>query len=346
MMLAKELQDRGHTVRFLGHASQVGAFAAAGLPFRPYPTAGAFKVESSPLRLLHMVKGLFQLVAGSAMARDVAAELAARSADVVVVDCALFGVMEGLRRSGRDYVVLEHTFDSFLHTALQPLDVILRLRGIRALELLDSGHPTIAATLPEFDPRQASAVHIGPVVRAVQARPESPTVLISLSTAAFPGLAHLWQRTLDAVGSLPVRGIATLGPAMDPARLRVPANVEVCPWLPHEDVMPNVSVVVGHGGHGTTMAALAHGVPVLVLPLSTMSDQPWVGRTVERAGVGMALSRRSSSERIRAAVERLMGEGPHRGAAERIGERIRALDGRTKGADLLEAVASGGWASK
>jgi len=31
--------------------------------------------------------------------------------------------------------------------------------------------------------------------------------------------------------------------------------------------MPEVSLVVGHGGHGTTMQALAHDLPVLLMPM-------------------------------------------------------------------------------
>jgi UDP:flavonoid glycosyltransferase YjiC (YdhE family) len=97
--------------------------------------------------------------------------------------------------------------------------------------------------------------------------------------------------------------------------------------------------VVSHGGHGTAVAALAHGVPLLVLPLDRATDQPWIGAAVQRAGVGRRLSRSARPARIRAAVEELLADGPHRGAAARMGERARALDGRTRGADVLEMVA-------
>src|SRR5690625_6373528 len=50
------------------------------------------------------------------------------------------------------------------------------------------------------------------------------------------------------------------------------------------------------------MAALAHGVPLLILPVEPTSDQPFVGRAVARSGAGLTLSRRSSTAAIRAAL--------------------------------------------
>lgn len=63
--------------------------------------------------------------------------------------------------------------------------------------------------------------------------------------------------------------------------------------LDHQEIMPAGSMVVGHGGHGTTMTALAHDLPLLILPLDSGSDQPFVGRVVEVAGTGRTMSKRS-----------------------------------------------------
>ncbi len=183
-------------------------------------------------------------------------------------------------------------------------------------------------------------MHTGAVVTGVPAAPSRPTVLISLSTFAFKGLEATWQRVLDAVAPLDVRVIATTGPSVDPARLRVPANVELHSWLPHQDVMPEVSVVVGHGGHATTMVALAHDLPLLVIPMDPMTDQPYIGQAIQGAGAGRTMGRRSSPDKIRAAIEELLGDGPHRVAAARLGAAVRALPGATTGADLVEDVVS------
>jgi UDP:flavonoid glycosyltransferase YjiC (YdhE family) len=167
-------------------------------------------------------------------------------------------------------------------------------------------------------------------------------VLLSLSTFAFRGLEATWQRLLDAVAPLPVRVVATTGPAVDVTKLRVPANVELHTWLPHTEVMPEVSLVVGHGGHATTMTALAHDLPLLVIPMDAKTDQPYIGKAIQRAGAGRTMRRRSSPEKLRAAIEELLGDGPHRMAAARLGAVVRGLPGATTGADLIEDVVSRG----
>ena len=72
----------------------------------------------------------------------------------------------------------------------------------------------------------------------------------------------MWQRVLDAVDGLDVPVEATLGPAVSADEVRVPGGVRVHEWMPHHELFPTASLVVSHGGHGTTLASLAHGVPV------------------------------------------------------------------------------------
>jgi len=335
--IAQELRRRGHAVRFLGHQTQAERFAQDGLAFAPYRTARPFtsRRPSSTSTLL----GVF---GDRPMGRDVLAELATRPADLVVVDCLLFGVMDALRRAGRSYVVLEHTFDGHLRRAAKgPLGMVLRLRGFAALALIDAGTPVLAATLAELDHGHGAVEHTGPVLDLPEHRDHAaaaPAVLVSLSTFAFRSLAPTWQRVLDAIGDVPVRVVATTGPAVDPATLRVPTNVELHRWLPHREVLPQVSLVVGHGGHATTMVALAHDLPLVVIPVDSKTDQPFVGRAVEAAGAGRALSRRASAARIRAAVEELLADGPHRDAAARLGAAIRAMPGAVNAAERIEDV--------
>jgi UDP:flavonoid glycosyltransferase YjiC (YdhE family) len=339
--IARELVARGHAVRFLGHQTQAERFTQEGLPFAPFRTARPFssRTPSSPLTLV-------AVFGDAAMGRAVLAELEARPADVVVVDCLLFGVMKALREAGRPYVVLEHSFDGYFRRAARgPLGLLLRLRGCRALDLIDAGTTVLATTLAELDRGHGAVEHTGPVVALPEhhdpASAHEPGVLVSLSTFAFSNLLPTWQRALDAVDGLPVRVVATTGPAVDPAALRVPDNVELHRWLPHAEVLPQVSLVVGHGGHATTMVALAHDLPLLVLPVDGKSDQPFVGQVVEAAGAGRALGRRAPAARIRTAIEELLADGPHREAAARLGAAVRSTPGATRGADAVETLCAG-----
>lgn len=338
LALAARLQARGHAVRVMGHAQQTSAVVAAGLPFVPYAEARAFTstAANSPARLL-------SLFGDKAMGRDVAAELRDRPADLVVVDCMLFGAMDAVRRHGTPYVVLEHLFDSYLRGPLvrSPMGWGLRAKGLPPIELLDAAQRCLVATLPELDAGpgpSTNRVHTGPFVSAPRARAAEPTVLVSLSTYRYPGMSAVWQRALDAVADVPVRVVATTGPAVDAGELRAPDNVEVREWAPHAEVMPNASVVVGHGGHSTTMLALAHGLPLMVLPLFRLGDQPLVGRSVQAAGAGLSLPKKSSPQQLRAALERLLVDPAFGAAAGVLAERIGELDGLTAAAEQVEEL--------
>ncbi|MBA2438404.1 MAG: glycosyltransferase family 1 protein, partial [Acidimicrobiia bacterium] len=86
-----------------------------------------------------------------------------------------------------------------------------------------------------------------------------PLVLVSLSST-FQDQGGTITAAIDALGAMAVRGLVTLGPALDPAAFSVPANVVVRPFVPHAAVLGEARAVVTHGGHGTVMKALAQGV--------------------------------------------------------------------------------------
>lgn len=334
--IARELLRAGHGVRVLGHAVQAEQFARDGIPFAPYPRAGGFEVGTSPGRLMALMRD-------RDAARDVDDELDARPVDLVVGDLLLTSTLAALLRRGQRYALLESTADTLLRTRMRPLGGLLGLFGLPVRRVIDGADAVVVASVAELDPRAgADAVHVGAMVPARAARAAEPTVLLSLSTFPFPHLVDTWCRLLAAVDGLPVRVIGTTGPALDPSTLDAPANVELRGWADHSEVMPGVSAAVTHGGHGTTIAALAHGIPVLVLPLDATSDQPGIGRIVARAGVGIALSRRATPVRMRAAIERLLHDDDLRRRAADLGERIRAYGGPAAGADALVRVAERG----
>lgn len=99
---------------------------------------------------------------------------------------------------------------------------------------------------------------------ALPAPASRPLVYLTLGTAfGTPGLltaAIAGLSTLDAhvvVASGRVRP-DELGP--------LPANVTVSAWMPQAALLASVSLVVHHGGSGTMLGALAHGLPQVVLP--------------------------------------------------------------------------------
>ena len=341
MAIGEELRRRGHGVRFLGHAGQRPALEAAGFEVEPTvesrPFAASDGVSPIPMARMFGDRGL---------GRDALAALARHPADLVVADCLLLGAMEELRRHRAPYAVLEHLFDAYYRGPFLrgPMGVLLRLQGLRLAASLDAARTTLVAALPSLDPAGArpGAVTIGPVVGGVPRTPGDPAVLVSLSTFGYDGMTGRLQRLLDATAGLDARVVVTTGPHVDRSRLRTADNHEVHAYLPHDEVMPQVSLVVGHGGHGTTMRALAHDLPVVVMPMHAFVDQAMVGRSIERAGAGRLVPRRHGVDALAAVIAEMLPEGPHHRVAAQLGAEIRALPGAVLGADALEAAVRDG----
>src|SRR4029453_5273907 len=70
---------------------------------------------------------------------------------------------------------------------------------------------------------------------------------------------------------LPVQAIVTLGPSLAASQFTPPPNVTLETFIPHAAVLPYVGAMVMQCGLGTVMKVLAHGVPLVCLPL--VSDQ-------------------------------------------------------------------------
>ena len=79
----------------------------------------------------------------------------------------------------------------------------------------------------------------------------------------FPGL---YRDAIEALADFPV--LLTIGDRRDPAEFGpLPRRVRVERWVAQDEVMPRAAAVVGHGGSGSTLTALAAGVPLALVPL-------------------------------------------------------------------------------
>ena len=348
--IADALTARGHTVRFVGHPGQRPALEAAGVEaagveVAPSRHARAFSAldTNSPLALVSMF-------GDRGLGRDAVDALADRDADVVVVDCLLFGVMDELTRAGRPYVVLEHLYDAYLTGGWMkgPMGWGMRLKRLRPTRALESARLRLVTSVPSLDPAsgRSGLTYVGPVspVACAVALPTDadPIVLVSLSTYRFSRMTQCLQAILDACAELDVHVVATTGPVVDPGDLDVPANAEVQRFVPHVDLMPQASLVIGHGGHGTTMQALAHDLPLVLMPMHPMLDQPLVARSVEAAGAGRVVRKKATADELRPVIAELLGDGPHRAAAARLGAEIRALPGASGAAARIEELVANG----
>ena len=164
---------------------------------------------------------------------------------------------------------------------------------------------------------------------------DDPLVLVAMSST-FQNHVECMQRITDALGSLPVRGVVTTGPAVEPSAIRAPANVTVVASAPHHLVMREASLVVTHGGHGTVIKTLAAGRPLVILHHGR--DQADNAVRVTERGAGVAISRRSSSRKISTAIARVLSDDRYRQAAARLGEQVAADAAGSALIDELESA--------
>jgi UDP:flavonoid glycosyltransferase YjiC (YdhE family) len=337
--LAHELVRRGHDVRILGHASQEEAITGQGLRWVPPRHALAFDSvrDYTPLTML-------RVFADTGLGRDLLDAVAAEPADLVVVDSLMFGALHTVRRAGLRYAVLEHMYWSAYRSGMLggPMGVNLRLRRLAPARALEDAALRLLMTLPLLDPAAAPNLRqVGPLATWSPRTEGEPTVVVGLSTFGYGGMAGVLQRLVDATEGVDARVLVSTGPVVAPEAIRARPGVEVHRWLPHAVTLPSASVLVTHGGHGSTMAGLAHDVPLLVVPLDGKSDHRRMGRSIEAAGAGLVVGRRAPVTEVRAALTALLTDGSYRAAAARLGAAIRATDAVGDGATALEEVSSG-----
>ena len=163
-----------------------------------------------------------------------------------------------------------------------------------------------------------------------------PIVLVAFSST-FQDQGVVLRRVVDALATLPVRAIVTLGEMLADEEVQSKGAVVVVRSARHRDILPHAALVVTHCGHGTTLKALAAGVPMVCMPMGR--DQNDTAARVVHAGAGVRLQPSASVREIRAATARVLEDERYRLAARRMGEKIEA---EQESVDLLgpiEAVA-------
>ena len=174
-----------------------------------------------------------------------------------------------------------------------------------------------------------------------------PLVYVSFGsvTASVPTAAPIYATALEAVAGLDARVLLTTGDAIEEGSLTAPGpHVRVERWVAQADVLPHARAVVCHGGSGTTMGALAAGVPLVVTPL--FADQPQNARRVAAVGAGLAVGPRDEGAMrsaidaadLRDAIAAVVEDDAYARAAAGIAADIRALPPADEALALLAAV--------
>jgi UDP:flavonoid glycosyltransferase YjiC (YdhE family) len=177
---------------------------------------------------------------------------------------------------------------------------------------------------------------------------DRPLVYVTFGSVAgsVPWAAPIYEVAMEAVAHLPARVLLTTGYGLEDGRMVAPGpHVHIARWVPQADVLASASVVVCHGGSGTTLGALAAGVPLVIAPL--FADQPENARRVADLGAGVAVGPRDQeaptsavdpADLRRAITDVLADPGPAE-VARRLAREIDALPPTDEAVAVITAAA-------
>ena len=364
--VADAVRAAGHDVAFFGRRSAAAALDANGFTLfadtDDRALAAGDDAPITPLLELDMereyrdLRGFADRIARARMARVVALTDEWRP-DLLVCDEADYGCMVGAERLRLPHAtVLTNASGSFLRAVdvAEPLDVIRAEHGLPPDPgLVDAragpGRLPVPAELPGPGvpaPGERDLDPPGPGPHAARIRSRlvvppagpSPRCTSRSGTIFNQESGDLFDRVLAGLRELPATVIVTVGRSLDPERFGPqPDNVHVERYVPQSLLLPHCDLVVNHGGSGSVIGALAHGLPLVVLPMG--ADQLPNAQRCEQLGVGVVLDAvRATPRSVRDTTSALLRDAHAREAAERIRDEIASLPGPEAAVPMLEQL--------
>jgi UDP:flavonoid glycosyltransferase YjiC (YdhE family) len=361
--IALAAKDAGHDLAFASQAAMLPQVEAAG--FTAFATGGATVgaiPERLPLLRLDLEREAYALREG--YARQIARERAgavralceAWQPDLLVCDELDFGSMVAAEHLGLPYAtVLVIASGAFVRHELiaEPLHELRAAYGLPPdpeLKML-SRYLLVSPFPPSYRdpafPLPATAHTIRSLARTRASSelppwpvhlPDAPTVYFSLGTVFNLESGDLFHRVLAGLRDMPVNVIATVGHEIDPAEFGPQsAHMHIARYIPQSSILPQCDLMISHGGSGSVIGALAHGVPMVLLPLG--ADQPMNAERCTALGVAQVLDAVDATpQMLRQAVATVLADPGYRQAAERLRDEIAALPGPESAVPLLERL--------
>lgn len=360
--LARTLVERGHDVRLLGHRSIDRRVGAHGWRFRPFERTPDFNSSEAFDLEAEMQSLSASLWFNGTVGLEVRDELEREPADALIVDCMLGAGLSAGQAAGVPTAALFHTpFSGFrggpMVEMMAPAVPLLNegradlgLDPVQGMaDVHDACDLCVVAMPREFDvdlPVPANVHFAGPMLDGPRLLENAdhlevgdagqPMVMVSFSTSYQDQVPAL-QRVVDALADLPVRVVVTAGPSVPVGALRPGANTTLTRFVPHDRLLSHASLVVCHGGLGTVMAALNHGVPLLCMPMGR--DQFFNAMRVEALGAGVMMGPGAAEESIADAVSALLGHGSTaRDGAKRMAAVIGSYGGAAGAAEKIQRM--------
>jgi UDP:flavonoid glycosyltransferase YjiC (YdhE family) len=163
-------------------------------------------------------------------------------------------------------------------------------------------------------------------------------VLVTQGTVANWNLGQLIGPTLRGLSEeRDLLVLATTGgkPA-EAIPVDVPANARIASFLPYEQVLPRIDLLITNGGYGTVNMALAQGVPIVCAGLT--EDKEEVSANLQWSGGGIDLrTNEPAPEAIRTAARKVLDSSVYRDRAKELAQEFASHDTEAQLLALLQA---------
>jgi UDP:flavonoid glycosyltransferase YjiC (YdhE family)/DNA-binding NarL/FixJ family response regulator len=364
--LARAAERAGHLVAFGGQPGMLSVIEQAG--FSRFDTGGHTLLatsERTPLLELDMereIRAVREGFAGRTARERAGAVLQLCEAwrpDVLVCDEMDFGALVAAECAGVPYAtVVCIGSGSFVWRELvtEPLNELRAAHGLpRDPELAMLHRYLVLAPFPPSfrdpaNPLPPTGHTIRPVladVRAGDGEPAwleeltaRPLVYFTLGTIFNLESGDLFERVLAGLSGLAGSVIVTVGRELDPRALGPqPANVRVERYVPQSVLLPHCELVVSHGGSGSVVGALAHGLPMVLLPIG--ADQPLNAARCQELDVARVLNPlQVTAADVSEAASNVLSDQRYQRNAQRLKREIDASPGPERALYLLERLAA------
>ena len=160
-----------------------------------------------------------------------------------------------------------------------------------------------------------------------------PLVYLSLGSLGS-GDVGLMRKLIDELADAPYRVIVSMGPQH--AELELAPNMAGAEFLPQVSLLPEVDLVVTHGGNNTVTEALHFGKPMVVLPL--FWDQYDNAQRIDETGFGKRLDTYAhDGGDLTGAIDELLADAGLADRLERVSEHLAGVRGTERAAELIAA---------
>lgn len=359
MPLARALHDRGHDLRWVGGHGGIDEVVQLGIDVvfagigeaerqrelvRRYPEVPEVP---APERQEFVFPKVFGELASPEMLQPVRSIVEKWTPDLIVHDAAELAAP--LVAAAAEIPSVCHGFGQVVpEAAVRAAGAVMAPRW-RAADLeADTYAGSYRGMYVDIYPPSLRSADMAHVPRVQRCRPldaeraSGDTVYVTFGTL-FNKREDRFRTAVVAAAKVAREVFVTVGHGQNPSHLGpVPDNVTVKSFVAQAEVLPRCAAVICHGGSGTVLGALAHGLPVVCLPQG--ADQFVNAANVARRGAGVAIDAADATEpALCAAIDQVLWSTGPRRAATTVADEIASMPSRLEVVRAIEGFATGRW---